>query len=56
MEKSTEKEYKFSPITDKQIKAMGVQALANRPNAAGQYGQSGLSPTELKRWFDNLVT
>ena len=56
MEKSTEKEYKFSPITDKQIKAMGVQALANRPNAAGQYGQSGLSPAQLKLWFDKLVT
>lgn len=56
MEKSTEKEYKFSPITDKQIKAMGVQALANRPNATGQYGQSGLSPAQLKLWFDKLVT
>lgn len=56
MEKSTEKEYKFAPITPQQIRAMGVQALANRPNAAGQYGQSGLSPAQLKLWFDKLVT
>lgn len=56
MEKTTKNEHKFSPITDKQIKAMGVQALANRPNAVGQYGQSGLSPAQLKLWFDKLVT
>lgn len=56
MEKSTEKEYKFAPITPQQIRAMGVSALADRPNAVGQYGQSGLSPAQLKSWFDNLVT
>lgn len=50
------KEYKFAPITDLNLKQMGVQALADRPNAAQQYGQSGLSPTELKRWFDKLAT
>lgn len=56
MEKTVENNYKFSPVTEKQIKAMGVQALANRPNAAGQYGQSGLSPEGLKLWFDKLAT
>ncbi len=56
MEKSTEKEYKFAPITPQQIRAMGVSALADRPNAVGQYGQSGLSPAQLKTWFDKLVT
>ena len=50
------KEYKFAPITDLNLKQMGVQALADRPNAPQQYGQSGLSPTELKRWFDKLAT
>lgn len=49
------KDYKFAPITDLNLKQMGVQALADRPNAAQQYGQSGLSPTQLKRWFDKLA-
>lgn len=56
MEKSTENDYKFSPITKDQIKKQGVQALANRPNAAGQYGKAGLSAEALKLWFDNLAT
>lgn len=56
MDRSVEKNYKFSNVTDKQIKAMGVQALANRPNAAGQYGQAGLSAEALKLWFDKLST
>lgn len=55
MEKSTENKYKFSRITDKQLKAQGVQALADRPNAAAQYGQSGLSPAQLKQWFDKFA-
>ena len=55
MENSTENKYKFSKITDKQLKAQGVQALADRPNAVGQYGQSGLSPAQLKQWFDNFA-
>lgn len=50
------KNYKFVEITPLNLKQMGVQALADRPNAAQQYGQSGLSPTELKRWFDKLAT
>ena len=56
MEKTTEKEYKLAPISEKQIKALGVQALADRPNAATGYGQSGFSPAQLKLWFDKLVT
>lgn len=47
--------YKFQNITDKDIKTKGVQALANRPNAAQQYGLSGLTPEELKKHFDNLA-
>lgn len=35
---------------------MGVQALANRPNAPAQYGMSNLSSTQLKLWFDKLAT
>lgn len=51
-----EKNYKFSNITERQLKQMGVQALADRPNAAQQYGQSNLSPAQLKLWFDKLAT
>ena len=32
-----DKKYQFQNITDKEIRAKGVQALANRPNAAQQY-------------------
>lgn len=42
-------------ITETQIKQKGVSALANRPNAAAQYGVGGLSPEELKKWFDKLA-
>ena len=56
MERSTENNYLFSPITENNIRAMGVQALATRPNATGGYGQGGLSATELKLWFDKLAT
>ena len=53
---SKEKEIKrFANITEQNIKKLGVQALADRPNVAGKYGQSGLSPAELKAWFDNLA-
>lgn len=51
-----EDQYKFANITDKQLKQKGVQALADRPNAAQQYGQSGLTATQLKLWFDKLST
>ncbi len=47
---------KLTNITTKQITDKGVQALANRPNAPGQYGAGGLSPTQLKLWFDKLAT
>ena len=51
-----ENQYKFANVTDRQLKQMGVQALADRPNAAQQYGQSGLTATQLKLWFDKLST
>lgn len=47
---------KITKITQKQIAAAGVQALANRPNVPAQYGKSGLSPQELKLHFDKLAT
>lgn len=47
---------KLSNITTEQIKERGVQALADRPNAASQYGQSGLTAAQLKLWFDKLAT
>lgn len=50
-----DKKYQFQNITEKEIRAKGVQALANRPNAAQQYGQSGLTPEMLKKWFDQLA-
>lgn len=47
---------KLSNITKEQIKEKGVQALADRPNASSQYGQSGLTAAQLKLWFDKLAT
>ena len=46
---------KFSNITEQDIKKHGVQALADRPNASGQYGTGGLSAQQLKEWFDQLA-
>lgn len=46
---------KFQNITAKQLAEKGVRALADRPNASAQYGVSGLSPAQLKLWFDNLA-
>ena len=46
----------FNKITSKQLAEKGVQALADRPNAHGQYGQGGMSPQQLKIWFDKLAT
>lgn len=47
---------KLGNITNEQIKEKGVQALADRPNAASQYGQGGLTAAQLKLWFDKLAT
>lgn len=46
---------KFAEISENEIKSKGVQALADRPNKVSQYGQSGLSAADLKKWFDNLA-
>lgn len=46
---------KFTDIDQKEITSKGVQALADRPNKASQYGQGGLSAIQLKKWFDNLA-
>lgn len=45
----------FSPISDAEIKANGVQALATRPNNPAQYGAGGMTPAQLKAWFDRLA-
>ena len=47
---------KLGNITNEQIKEKGVQAFADRPNAASQYGHSGLTAAQLKLWFDKLAT
>lgn len=47
---------KFKKISAAEIKANGVQALASRPNNASQYGVGGLTPAQLKAWFDRLGT
>ena len=47
--------FEFTDIDQKEITSKGVQALADRPNKASQYGQSGLSAIQLKKWFDNLA-
>jgi hypothetical protein len=46
---------KFVNITEKEIKELGVQALADRPNRKSPYGSGGLSASQLKAWFDNLT-
>ncbi len=46
----------FSKITDAQMKARGVQALADRPNQTGQFGVSGLTAAQVKQHFDLLAT
>ena len=46
---------KFTNITQKELSAKGVRALSDRPNASSQYGVGGLSPAQLKQWFDNLA-
>lgn len=47
---------KFKKILQTQIQAKGVQALADRPNIAAQYGVGGLSGKDLKLWFDKLAS
>ena len=42
-------------ITDENLRAKGVGALADRPNKPSSYGTSGLSAEELKKWFDGLA-
>ena len=42
-------------ISKERINAMGVYSLATRPNQQGQYGISGLSPQQLKAWFDKTA-
>lgn len=56
MAESNKLTFEKMKITEQDIKANGIQALANRPNKSSQYGQSGLSATELKKWFDNLAS
>lgn len=45
----------FENINSNIIKKLGVQALADRPNAAGKYGNAGMSAAQLKAWFDQLA-
>lgn len=47
---------KFVNITTAEIKNKGVVSLANNPNKTSAYGRGGLTPTELKLWFDQLGT
>ncbi len=43
-------------ITQREIAAKGVQALADRPNRKAAYGVGGLTAVALKLWFDKLAT
>ena len=45
---------KFANITPAELKSKGVVSLADKPNASASYGVGGLSPTQLKLWFDQL--
>jgi len=44
----------FVNISNAELAAKGVVALADKPNVAASYGVGGLSPTQLKLWFDKL--
>lgn len=44
----------FANISNAELAAKGVVALADKPNVAASYGVGGLSPAQLKLWFDNL--
>ena len=45
---------KFTNITAAELKAKGVVSLADKPNISSSYGVGGLSPTNLKLWFDKI--
>lgn len=45
---------KLRPINRAELAAKGVVALSNTPNAKKPYGVGGLTPAELKAWFDKL--
>ena len=45
---------KLTNITPAELKAKGVAALADKPNLSASYGVGGLSPTNLKLWFDQI--
>jgi hypothetical protein len=47
---------KIDTIPKSEIMTSGVQALGDRLNLTAQYGKSGLTPAQLKKWFDNLST
>lgn len=46
---------KFDEITQAKIASLGVQSLADRPNASSQYGVGGLTAFQLKGAFDKLA-
>ncbi len=45
---------KLVNITPAELKRKGVSALADKPNLPAAYGVGGLSPTNLKLWFDQI--
>lgn len=47
---------KFTKIMPSELKSKGVVSLADKPNTSASYGVGGLSPTNLKLWFDQLST
>ena len=46
---------KLPKVNISELKAIGVQSLADRPNEMGQYGVGGLSAKQLKEHFDAAV-
>ncbi len=41
-------------LTEADIKQKGVQALSNTPARRSSYGESGLTPEQIKAWHDKL--
>lgn len=45
----------IATLTDAQLQKYGVQALADRPNRNLNFGEGGLTPANLKKWFDQMA-
>lgn len=45
----------LQPITEAEMNANSVESLNNRPNDLQRYGTQGMTPAQLKAWYDRLA-